>query len=281
MYDSLQIPYNAVNLYAGRLRMNLKNLQKHWELFGRTDPFWAILTSDEKKNGRWNSDEFFQTGRDEIRLLMERLKSHGVEFHGGRALDFGCGAGRLSQALADIFPEVCGVDISTSMIELAQKFNKRPDRCKYILNEQNNLGLFADGYFDFIYSSITLQHMEPSYALSYIAEFVRVCSPEGIIVFQLPAERLNRRQGTNGPQPVSLRSRIIDAAPSMLKGIYYIAKIALFKKPTMEVYTTPKETVMARLNGLGVDIVAAERDYSAGPQIPGYLYILRKRTTAG
>ena len=36
------------------------------------------------------------------------------------ALDFGCGIGRLSQALAEHFDQVYGVDISPKMIELAR-----------------------------------------------------------------------------------------------------------------------------------------------------------------
>jgi len=103
-------------------------------------------------------------------------------------MDFGCGAGRLSQALSPYFDEVCGVDIAASMIELATKHNRYGDRCKYYLNQAEDLSVFATASFDFICSFITLQHMEPRYARRYIKEFLRLLVPGGVLLFQLPAE---------------------------------------------------------------------------------------------
>ena len=44
----------------------------------------------------------------------------------GKALDFGCGVGRLSQALADYFDRVVGADVSPTMIGLARDPGSRP-----------------------------------------------------------------------------------------------------------------------------------------------------------
>jgi len=49
------------------------------------------------------------------------IESLGVEPSGGRALDFGCGLGRLTQPLAERFDEAVGVDIAASMIEGARR----------------------------------------------------------------------------------------------------------------------------------------------------------------
>jgi SAM-dependent methyltransferase len=104
----------------------------------------------------------------------------------GAALDFGCGVGRLTQALCRHFERAVGVDIAPSMIRLANQFNRFGDRCRYCLNEANDLRLFADDSFDFIYSNLVLQHMQPDYSKNYIKEFVRVLAPGGIAFFQLP-----------------------------------------------------------------------------------------------
>lgn len=165
--------------------MNLEASQKNWDQLAKEDAFWAILTDPFKKHGRWQPEEFFQTGVAEINKVMEDLARQGLTPGKDRALDFGCGAGRLSQALAAWFKEVHGVDVSSSMIELANRFNKQPDRCHYHLNADGHLRRFPDGHFDFLYSVITLQHIEPQFQKQYLREFFRVLKPGGIAVFQL------------------------------------------------------------------------------------------------
>lgn len=143
--------------------MDIKELQRNWDAFGKTDPLWAILTDPEKRGGKWDLDEFFKAGDDTINKIFKYIESIGINFRRGRALDFGCGVGRLTQPLTRYFNEVIGVDIAPSMIELARKYNRHGDRCKYYLNPDNDLRQFPDDSFDFIISIITLQHMKPRY----------------------------------------------------------------------------------------------------------------------
>jgi SAM-dependent methyltransferase len=168
--------------------MELKDIQANWDQFGKTDPFWAILTDPAKRGGQWGPTEFFETGRKEIAEVMAYVQSLPIELKRGRALDFGCGAGRLTQALCDYFTECHGVDIAPSMIELANRYNRYSDKCQYHLNDRSDLALFGNDEFDFIYSNIVLQHMRPEYSASYLIEFLRLLRPGGLLVFQLPSE---------------------------------------------------------------------------------------------
>jgi len=168
--------------------MNIRELQKNWDEFGKIDPLWAILTWPDKKGRKWQLEEFFLTGIKTIKLIMESIESLGINIRRRRALDFGCGVGRLTQALAHYFDEVYGVDIAPSMIKLAKNYNHYGDKCKYYLNEKDNLELFSDNYFDFIITLLTLQHMEPRYFKKYIKEFLRILAPNGLLIFQLPSE---------------------------------------------------------------------------------------------
>lgn len=168
--------------------MDLETVKRNWDEFGRRDPLWAILTAPQKRNGGWDRSEFFRTGQLEMADLMRRIESLPIKLARKRALDFGCGVGRVTQALAFYFDECVGVDIAPSMLKLAKRFNKLGSKCKYVLNQSPNLGLFAAGAFDFVYSNIVLQHIKPEFSLAYIREFIRILAPGGLVVFQLTSE---------------------------------------------------------------------------------------------
>jgi SAM-dependent methyltransferase len=167
-------------------QMQLKDLQRHWHEFGRRDPLWAILTLPGKRDAGWRVDEFFQTGREEIAQVLAHLDELGLPRPSRRALDFGCGVGRLTQALCEQIGAACGVDIAPSMIERARQFNRHGSRCEYVVNDAEDLSRFADETFDFIFSSRVLQHMRADYSAKYLREFLRVLSPGGAAVFQIP-----------------------------------------------------------------------------------------------
>jgi SAM-dependent methyltransferase len=176
--------------------------RQFWDSHAQSDPLWAILSDPVRKGRRWDLDRFFQSGVDEVFLILHQLRSRDIGVPRRRALDFGCGVGRLSQALTAHFARIDGVDLSFAMIDLARSLNNQGERIVYHVNERPDLHLFPDGTFDFIVSSIVLQHMEPSIALGYLAEMCRVLAAAGALVFQVPARRREGSdpQGTTEPQ---------------------------------------------------------------------------------
>lgn len=165
---------------------SLRDLQKSWEGLAQADPLWAICTDPARRNGKWSKNEFFASGKDEIATVMECVRSLHLQVDRDlAALDFGCGVGRLTRAMAAHFPECWGVDISPTMVRLAAEFNRDVPQCRFVLNERGDLGGFQDAQFGFVYSSIVLQHIPPRYGKQYLAELVRVLKPGGILVFQL------------------------------------------------------------------------------------------------
>ena len=166
----------------------LEESRVFWDRHAQRDPLWAILSDTTKRDGKWDVTRFFQTGISEIATLLYELDAQNfAPPRRGSALDFGCGVGRLTQALAPHFERVVGVDISPCMQELATRLNQHPQTVSYICNRAADLSTFEDRSFDFIVSSIVLQHVRPEIVHSYIGEFFRVLAPEGIVVFQLPS----------------------------------------------------------------------------------------------
>jgi SAM-dependent methyltransferase len=169
--------------------MDLGELRRNWDEFGRRSPISAIDT--QLPTDDWG--EFFASGERVVGNLMSRLESQGVRPGGTTALDFGCGAGRLTQALARRFDAAVGVDLASSMIELAERFNPYPERCRFVLNQATDLACLGDASFDFVCSLLVLQHVGAALAEGYIREFVRVLRPGGLAVFQLPSQLLPAR----------------------------------------------------------------------------------------
>jgi SAM-dependent methyltransferase len=160
----------------------LSGLKRDWEALAQRDALSAILTDESKSGGKWDVPQFMATGDAEIEAVLQHLKSLGLQPDpGATVLDFGCGVGRLTQALARRFPSCVGLDISQEMITQANALNQY-GHCRYVVSTTPQLPL-ADESCSFIYSNLVLQHMGRRFAVNYLREFTRVLAPGGVVVF--------------------------------------------------------------------------------------------------
>ena len=127
------------------------------------------------------------TGEEEVAKVMMRAAELGLAVEQGSALDFGCGVGRLTRALAKRHENVSGVDVSQVMLDEARKLNAELGNVQWLLNDRPDLSLFDDASFELVYTNVVLQHLPTAEAaLAYIREFFRVTRPGGTVIFQLP-----------------------------------------------------------------------------------------------
>ncbi|MEO7648497.1 MAG: class I SAM-dependent methyltransferase [Gemmatimonadaceae bacterium] len=244
--------------------MEIHKLQKQWEKFGKDDPMRAVITDLAEGDHSWDPADFFQTGRDDIDRVMQMLAARGIAFERGRALDFGCGVGRLTQALARHFDEAVGVDISEPMLAAASLHNASPGRVRFIKNVATDLSVFPDRSFDFIFTHIVLQHLEPRLALGYVTEFLRVAKPGGLVVFQIPTRRIRRH----------LRYAVIRRLPWVARAYRRLRwGLAL---PALEMHVVPHETIAGLVREHGGEILTVEPDGAAGANFGSSVYVIRK-----
>jgi ubiquinone/menaquinone biosynthesis C-methylase UbiE len=163
--------------------------KRSWDKLGEMDPLWVVLTDPKGKFGKWDVDEFFATGQKDMATVMATAEKLGYPRRRDTALDFGCGVGRLTRGMAKYFTHCHGIDISESMIAKAKELNQAFPNCQFSVNFADHLRMFPDNQFDFIYTTIVLQHL-PTQAMirSYIAEFCRVLRADGLLAFQVPAQ---------------------------------------------------------------------------------------------
>ena len=167
------------------LAVSLDQLQADWTRLGAEDPLWAVYVAPGTRGGNWDVEAFFELGRTEVGAALDELGPLGLAPGRHHALDFGCGVGRLSQALAEYVDQVTGVDIAPSMLAKARELDRSDGRCEFLLNQASDLSLIGSGSIDIVYSSLVLQHIPKNLQRGYLREFVRVLAPGGVAIFQV------------------------------------------------------------------------------------------------
>jgi SAM-dependent methyltransferase len=219
--------------------------RRDWHEIGRLDALWAILSDPAKRHGRWDVDEFLATGRRDIDTMLETARRWNLPQHRGRALDFGCGVGRLTRALAAHFASATSVDISDVMV------HGDVPACVFEVLANGGLTAMPDRSFDCIYSRIVLQHItDRRVTEDNLREFVRLLADGGLLVFQLPAHvPLRRRLQVRPTLYALLRSIRVSEGPLYRRlGLHPIRMRSI-----------PEEDVVRLLTAAGATILDIER----------------------
>ena len=229
----------------------IENLRATWGALGEDDPLWAILSDPDKRGGRWDVETFFASGEAEIAALMQTADHLGLAHARRGALDFGCGVGRLSRALAGRFDRVIGVDISASMLAHARRLNADRANIEFVENAAPDLRFVDDASVDLVYSVITLQHTPAQLQRGYIAEFMRVLAADGLAVFQVASGHSRDWRGL-------VHRCVPNSLLNPLRRRWYASRAAF------EMHVLAEDEVRAIILRAGRRIIRVEEDACAG-----------------
>jgi SAM-dependent methyltransferase len=192
--------------------MSLLKYEAEWEKNARLDPMFSILAAPEGRGQRWDPDRFFATGLTEVERVFAHLaRVGGLPARPESFLDFGCGIGRVSQALSRRFASGKGVDISSHMVNLARQYNHPGSGLEFIKHRSVHIEVVPTASMSFVYCHLVLQHISNPLQRRAIVEFTRALEPAGVCAFQIPTERLE------SPLPPSQPSLISRMLPGTLK----------------------------------------------------------------
>ncbi len=240
--------------------------RRDWNELAAFDPLWAVLTQREKKGGGWELGEFMATGEREVAAVLDMVATHDRPRERGRALDFGCGVGRLTRALGDRFTEVTGVDISEVMIGRARELHADRPNVSFILNEKDDLSVFESASFDFVCTSYVLQHLpERKGALRFVAEFIRLLRPGGIAVVQMP-ERIPWRARPMVRRRLYRLLRAVGLDPAFL--------IGTGRTNPMRMHAVSEADMRAWVESHGGRVLAVVPDEETPPPIRAVRYLI-------
>jgi SAM-dependent methyltransferase len=161
-----------------------------WTILAEEQPYFGVL-ADERflahNLTQESIDEFYATGTADIDHVVRTLQDIAKgDFSPARALDFGCGVGRLTLAMAAFSTEVIGVDVAEPMLDIA-----REHAAARSLNVQLSTELPA-GPVDWINSLIVFQHIDPVRGYDVLGRLLDLLAPGGFASIQFTFYRDRR-----------------------------------------------------------------------------------------
>lgn len=162
------------------LRTVGKRADRDWETFAQEEPWFAVLTDERYLREHLSDDDlraFFASGDADIAHIFNLIAR--PDFAPGSALDFGCGVGRLTQALAKRAARVAGVDVAPSMLRIARENVPAATFSSAIPDER----------FDLIVSLIVFQHIPVARGEALLAELLDHLARDGMAALQFTFRR--------------------------------------------------------------------------------------------
>jgi SAM-dependent methyltransferase len=166
----------------------LQKMQRDWDERARENARFYVDTSNEN----WSDEEFFGSGR---RTVSEEILTDMINICQGkdpkqmRVVEIGCGAGRVTRALANVFGEVHAVDVSGEMVALARRALADTPNAFVYQNNGKDRSVLPPGPFDFAFSTIVFQHIPSREVIySYVREVHRLLRPGALFKFQVQGD---------------------------------------------------------------------------------------------
>lgn len=244
--------------------MGYKTSMKNWEGLAQNDALWSILTDNKQKGEKWDKEQFYASGKNEVDGILGFLDGqHMVPIDKQKVLDFGCGAGRISRGLSSHFDKVIGVDASPTMVELAKAEHKEVgDKIEFVLNQEEGLAQFEEGSFSMTFSVITLQHIPSEQSVGFIKEFIRLIKPGGLAVFQIPTKDVRK---------LSLMQRL----RTFLRIRERLALLGIGKGFQMDMHPVDEKAIRQVVKQSGGDVLLAVNTNQTEPDYNGHVEFLK------
>ena len=173
---------------ARDLDSQLQKMQREWDQRARQNARYFVNTARTD----WTDEEFFRSGEMTVdeQILNDMINiCQGKDPKQMRVLEIGCGVGRVTRALANLFGEAYGVDISGEMVRQAALALASHPNAHVFQNNGKDLSVLGDVVIDFAFSSIVFQHIPSRDVIeTYVREVHRLLRPGGLFKFQLQGD---------------------------------------------------------------------------------------------
>ena len=166
----------------------VEKMRREWDTRAKENARYYVATAQQN----WTDEEYFESGRQNV--YHEILTDMGNVCQGKdpkqmKVLEIGCGSGRITRALADVFGTVYAVDISGEMIRQAKEALRDRPNAAVFQNSGADLQVLGDIQVDFAFSYIVFQHIPSREVIqSYVRDVFRLLRPGGLFKFQVQGD---------------------------------------------------------------------------------------------
>ena len=198
-----------------------------WVKWGQQDPYFAVITEDRFRAGKLNDDAkqaFFDTGRWHAGYVLDTCRRLiDPAFEPARALDFGCGVGRVAVPLAERVASVVGVDVSPDMLAEARRNCDLHGLANVELLPSDDTLSAVTGSFDLVHSCITFQHIDVPRGRRLFARLIELLADGGIGAIQITYAKAyhpdSHGQPPAPPPPPAPTTKIEGRAPALIRAV--------------------------------------------------------------
>jgi len=154
------------------------NMQrKHYNSFNDEESFKNKVVGNYESQQKYDYEKWLLNYRGDENFPLFETTSDKV------ALDFGCGMGRMVEKMNKIFKRTDGVDIGENLIRYSKE--KYPES-NFWVTEGSNCGDAYQEHYDFVFSTICMQHIcSYTIRMSIWESISRCLKPEGKFTFQM------------------------------------------------------------------------------------------------
>ena len=158
----------------------MNRMREKWDLRARRNAIAYIEAVREVPD----LEGFFALGEHFAQVLADPVLG-GVARR--RALDLGCGLGRITRALAQRFEEVVAVDVSAEMIRRAEELHPPAEFANVSFHATDGIHLpLEDRSVDFVFSYEVFQHLPSRDVMrGNLLEVARVLRPDGLALIHV------------------------------------------------------------------------------------------------
>lgn len=237
-----------------QLRAMFDRIAMAWRQFGETEPHWSVLTNEDFRQDRLadNIDRFYASGSDDVETHLNMLRRAGLPVSFAKAMDFGCGVGRLSLALAARAHQIVGVDISPPHLKLASERARDTGIANISfepIGSVDDLNRYRG--FDFVLSRIVLQHNPPPVMAALFSKLLAALAPGGTAIIQMPTYMHGHR--------------------------FSAAEYLASDQPQMEMNGLPQPIIFGLIEQADCRVIEVREDISAGNSALSHIFCMQRR----
>lgn len=155
----------------------MRDTDTDWRLMGDADPYFGVLSEERYRGANLNDEaieDFYAGGVGDVAFVVEQLRRRWPDFAPRTAVDFGCGVGRLTLAIAGMGVEVTGIDIAPGMLRVAEERTRSTGAAA-------NFSTELPATADWIMSHIVFQHIPPRRGLAILEQLLALTPVGGFV----------------------------------------------------------------------------------------------------